>query len=186
MRLAKRPTPYPAASTAPLASTKRFVVVQVRQALQQTPTIGAWSPYFVAACVTRCVRTVFTEPASPTCTLESSTLARRHGGQAFVAIDRTSTALAVWRSHPGRLAGTAQIRRRRHSGKSGLPPGREAAHNVASACKAELNQRGGCEDGGAAVVAHQHDLLVEAPDVRIAPRALRVKPPFEHGARDVQ
>ena len=52
MRLAKRPTPYPAASTAPLASAKRFVVVQVRQALQQTPTIGAWSPYFVAARVT--------------------------------------------------------------------------------------------------------------------------------------
>ena len=39
MRLAKRPTPYPAASTAPLASAMRFVVVQVRQALQQTPTI---------------------------------------------------------------------------------------------------------------------------------------------------
>jgi hypothetical protein len=35
------------------------------------------------------------------------------------------------------------------------------------------------------VVAHQHDLLVKAADVRVAPRALRVKPPFEHGARDV-
>jgi hypothetical protein len=41
MRLAKRSTPYPAASMAPLASAKRFVVVQVRQALQQTA--GHWS-----------------------------------------------------------------------------------------------------------------------------------------------
>ena len=36
------------------------------------------------------------------------------------------------------------------------------------------------------MVTHQHDLLVEAADVRVAPRALRIKPPFEHGARDVQ
>jgi hypothetical protein len=30
-----------------------LVVTQVRQALQQTVAIGAWSPYFAAACVSR-------------------------------------------------------------------------------------------------------------------------------------
>ena len=44
----------------PAASTRRFVVVQVRQALQQTAAIGAWSPYFVATCIARACQTVFT------------------------------------------------------------------------------------------------------------------------------
>jgi len=36
------------------------------------------------------------------------------------------------------------------------------------------------------VIAQQHDLLVEATDVRVAPRAIGVETPFEHGSRDVQ
>jgi hypothetical protein len=36
-----------------------FVVTQVRQALQQTVAIGAFSPYFPAACATRPVHIVF-------------------------------------------------------------------------------------------------------------------------------
>jgi hypothetical protein len=38
----------------------RFVVAQVRQALQQTAAIGACSPYFALACATRPVQIVFT------------------------------------------------------------------------------------------------------------------------------
>jgi hypothetical protein len=37
-----------------------FVWTHVRQALQQTPAIGALSPYFAAACETRLVQIVFT------------------------------------------------------------------------------------------------------------------------------
>ena len=37
-----------------------FVVVQVRQALQQTAAIGAWSPYLAATCIARPCQIVFT------------------------------------------------------------------------------------------------------------------------------
>jgi hypothetical protein len=37
-----------------------FVWTQVRQALQQTVAIGAWSPYFVAVWATRPVQICFT------------------------------------------------------------------------------------------------------------------------------
>jgi hypothetical protein len=37
-----------------------FVVTQVRHALQQTAAIGAFSPYFPAACATRPVQICFT------------------------------------------------------------------------------------------------------------------------------
>jgi hypothetical protein len=40
-----------------------FVVAQVRQALQQTVAIGAFSPYLAVARVTRSVQTVFTRRA---------------------------------------------------------------------------------------------------------------------------
>jgi len=36
-----------------MPSARRFVVAQVRHALQQTVAIGAWSPYFAAARVSR-------------------------------------------------------------------------------------------------------------------------------------
>lgn len=36
------------------------------------------------------------------------------------------------------------------------------------------------------MVADQHDLLVEAADVRVAPRAVRIEAPLEHGARYMQ
>jgi hypothetical protein len=40
-----------------------FVVTHVRQALQQTVAIGAFSPYFPAACAMRPVQIVFTRRA---------------------------------------------------------------------------------------------------------------------------
>ena len=55
-----RAVPYAAASPAPEVSAKRFVVVQVRQALQQTAAIGACSPYFAAACATLLVQICLT------------------------------------------------------------------------------------------------------------------------------
>ncbi len=36
------------------------------------------------------------------------------------------------------------------------------------------------------MIAEQQDLLVQATDVRVAPRAVGVEAPFEQGARDVQ
>ena len=67
-----------------------------------------------------------------------------------------------------------------------MPPGSVSADHVACVGEAELDQSGGGEDRGAAVVAEQQDLLVEATDVRVAPAAFGVEAPFEHGARDVQ
>jgi hypothetical protein len=46
---------------APLAIPTRFVVTQVRQALQQTAAIGAFSPYFAVAWATRPVQIVLTD-----------------------------------------------------------------------------------------------------------------------------
>jgi hypothetical protein len=40
-----------------------FVVTHVRQALQQTAAIGAFSPYFPATCANRPVQIVFTRRA---------------------------------------------------------------------------------------------------------------------------
>jgi hypothetical protein len=40
-----------------------FVVTHVRQALQQTAAIGAFSPYFPAACAKRPVQIIFTSRA---------------------------------------------------------------------------------------------------------------------------
>jgi hypothetical protein len=48
-RLASRTTPYPAPAIPARANPKMLVVTQVRQALQQTAAIGAFSPYFPAA-----------------------------------------------------------------------------------------------------------------------------------------
>lgn len=36
------------------------------------------------------------------------------------------------------------------------------------------------------MIAQQHDVLVEATDVRVAPSAVGVEAPFEHGSRDVE
>ena len=57
----KRRTPTHAATMPPVASPTRFVVTQVRQALQQTAAAGACSPYFAAVCDTRSVKTLRTE-----------------------------------------------------------------------------------------------------------------------------
>jgi hypothetical protein len=42
--------PAPAAMTPAIPRLMMFVVAQVLQALQQTAAIGAFSPYFAAAC----------------------------------------------------------------------------------------------------------------------------------------
>src|SRR5207244_938252 len=68
----------------------------------------------------------------------------------------------------------------------GFPPGRVATDHVACAGEAELDQRGGGEDRRAAVIAEQQDLLVETTDVRVAPAAVGVEAPFEHGAWDME
>ena len=46
-----------------MAMPMMLVVTQVRQALQQTAAIGAFSPYFPAACAIRPVQIVFTGKA---------------------------------------------------------------------------------------------------------------------------
>jgi hypothetical protein len=43
-----------------VASAIRFVVRQVRQALQQTAAVGAFSPYFPTACAALPVQICFT------------------------------------------------------------------------------------------------------------------------------
>ena len=61
-RLAKRADGVDALpSPAPVASASRFVVVQVRQALQHTAAIGAWSPTFVATWIIRPCQICFTD-----------------------------------------------------------------------------------------------------------------------------
>lgn len=62
-RRAKLAMPYPAEATAAVAMPMMLVVTQVRQALQQTAAIGAFSPYFPAACAIRPVQIVFTGKA---------------------------------------------------------------------------------------------------------------------------
>ena len=42
-----------------MATAMMFVVTQVRQALQQTVAIGAFSPYFAVACAMRPVQICF-------------------------------------------------------------------------------------------------------------------------------
>ena len=56
---AKRPTAYSAPSPAANPSAMMLVVAHVRQALQHTAAIGAWSPYFAATWVIRPCHTVF-------------------------------------------------------------------------------------------------------------------------------
>jgi hypothetical protein len=46
--------------------------VHVRQALQQTAAIGAWSPYFAAACIARPCQIVFTLAPKSTQTSKTS------------------------------------------------------------------------------------------------------------------
>ena len=65
-------------------------------------------------------------------------------------------------------------------------PGGEAADNVGYAFEAKVDQGGGGEARGIAVVAEQHDLLAEAADVRVARGAFWVEAPFEYGPRDVE
>jgi hypothetical protein len=48
-RFAKFITAYAAPEKAAVAMPRTFVVTQVRQALQQTAAIGAFSPYFAVA-----------------------------------------------------------------------------------------------------------------------------------------
>jgi hypothetical protein len=47
-RRATRAIPKPAAARPVVASASKFVVTHVRQALQQTAAVGAFSPYFPA------------------------------------------------------------------------------------------------------------------------------------------
>jgi hypothetical protein len=58
-RLASRTTPYPTPAIPAKARPKMLVVTQVRQALQQTVAIGAFSPYFPAAWAIRPVQISF-------------------------------------------------------------------------------------------------------------------------------
>jgi hypothetical protein len=89
-------------------------------------------------------------------------------------------------SHPGGLIWLALGRWCRRGGEPGLAPGGETADDVAHTFEAEVDQRGGGDNGGAAVVTTQHDLLPQAADVRVAPGAVWVEPPFEHCAWDVE
>ena len=57
--LAKRAAAYQTAMTPAVASPIKFVVTQVRQALQQTAAVGALSPYFPAAWASRPAQTCF-------------------------------------------------------------------------------------------------------------------------------
>jgi len=50
----------PAAASPVRAAVSRFVWTQVRQALQQAVAVGAISPYFAVACVTRPAQIAFT------------------------------------------------------------------------------------------------------------------------------
>ena len=67
-----------------------------------------------------------------------------------------------------------------------VAPGREAADHVACTGEAELGQRRRREDRGAAVIAEQDDLVVEAANVRVAAWAVGIQAPFEHGAWNVE
>ena len=94
--------------------------------------------------------------------------------------------LAVRRPHSGRVTDTALGTRCLRGREPGFPPGDEAADDVARAFEAEVDESGGGEGRGAAVVAEQQDLPVEGADVRVAPGAVRIETPFEHGARNVE
>jgi hypothetical protein len=48
-RRRKRLTASPTPAAAPMRSAKAFVVTHVRQALQHTAAMGAFSPYFAVA-----------------------------------------------------------------------------------------------------------------------------------------
>ena len=89
-------------------------------------------------------------------------------------------------SHAGGFTRSPPVVRSCHRGKSGGVPGSEAADDVGCAPEAEVDQRGSCENGGAAVVAKEHDPVVEAADVRVATRAVQFEAPLEHGARDME
>jgi hypothetical protein len=52
--------PTPAAVTPATATATRFVVTQVRQALQHTAAVGAFSPYFPASCAALPAQICFT------------------------------------------------------------------------------------------------------------------------------
>jgi len=58
-RLASRTRPYPAPAIPVIATPRMLVVTQVRQALQQTVAMGAFSPYFPAAWAKRPVQICF-------------------------------------------------------------------------------------------------------------------------------
>ena len=94
--------------------------------------------------------------------------------------------LGVRPSHSGGLTALAPERRCGRGREPGFPPGCEAADDVARVFEAEVDESGGGEGGGAAVVAEQQDLPVEGADVRVAPGAVRIETPFEHGARNVE
>lgn len=68
----------------------------------------------------------------------------------------------------------------------GFFPGREAADDVTDIGEAESDQRRGREDGRATVIAHEHDLPVEAGEIRVPPCAVGVETPLEDGARNVE
>jgi hypothetical protein len=61
-RLANRAAPMPTAASPAVASARRFVVTQARQALQQTAVVGVTSPSFDAACIARPCQICFTIP----------------------------------------------------------------------------------------------------------------------------
>ena len=75
---------------------------------------------------------------------------------------------------------------RRCGWEAGLTPGGITANDVTGTAEAELEQGRSCKDRGAAVVADQNDPLVEALEVRVAPGAVGIGAPLEHGAGDVE
>lgn len=70
--------------------------------------------------------------------------------------------------------------------KTGTLPCFEPADHVTRSVEAELDQVAGGENGRAAVVTNEDELLVEAADMRVAPLAIQRNAPLEHRSRDVQ
>ena len=60
MRFASFTAEKPAPARAAVTTPTMFVVTQVRQALQHTAAIGAFSPYFAAVCASRPEAITFT------------------------------------------------------------------------------------------------------------------------------
>ncbi len=100
--------------------------------------------------------------------------------------ERTLRPLRIGRAHPGN---GAVVDLGRALDRQPLPlPGHEAADDIRRPVKADLLERRGREDRRVAVRTHEHEPLVEAKDVGIPVRGVRVwiEAPLEHRARNVE